>query len=395
MQPNINHEPSIRFGCFELKLRSEELVRDGIAVKLPPQPFKVLAILVQNAGRLVTREEIRQKIWGDNTFVDFDKGLNFCIKQIREALGDHAQSPEYVETLPRRGYRFIPSVDEDTTAAVANPKVVGIHPVVAPNHAMPLVAADQNPTTKAGPVRKYRREIAAVSVLALLAVPLYTLRGRMGSEPASSGGIVAVNQQPVDSSKTVTGKTVTVRKIQASWALVRDVRGSYEMHPEVFAEMLAYVGSNFRAVGDSFGVYPMDPDAAKQGTLRWQAGLRITPGEPLGLGNSLPLITSVAKSSQEFELDKPKFNRPRSPYRIVLLEEIEAAVLESSVEETPQDGLSMMRWMAENGYVQVGATRMEYLSHDKPANKIPTRIIVPIQKRASGLTVPHDRVSGT
>jgi TolB-like protein/DNA-binding winged helix-turn-helix (wHTH) protein len=112
MQPDGRRE-LIRFGPFELKLRSEELCRDGVAVKLPPQPFKVLVLLAQNAGQLVTREEIQSEIWGDGTFVDFDKGLNFCIKQIREALGDNAQSPRYIETLPRRGYRFIAAIDDN------------------------------------------------------------------------------------------------------------------------------------------------------------------------------------------------------------------------------------------------------------------------------------------
>src|ERR1041385_2336239 len=111
MKPKSNGDQLIRFGPFELKLGSEELYRDGVAVKLPPQPFKVLALLATNAGQLVTREELQQQIWGEDTFVDFDKGLNFCIKQIREALGDDPRAPQYIETLPRRGYRFIAPVE--------------------------------------------------------------------------------------------------------------------------------------------------------------------------------------------------------------------------------------------------------------------------------------------
>ena len=102
----------MRFGPFELKPASGELRRDGATVKLPPQPLKVLVLLAENAGQLVTREEIQRQVWGSGTFVDFDKGLNFCIKQIREALGDNAQSPSYIETLPRRGYRFIAPVED-------------------------------------------------------------------------------------------------------------------------------------------------------------------------------------------------------------------------------------------------------------------------------------------
>jgi len=101
----------LRFGEFELNPISGEL-RDasGTIVPMPPQPIKVLSLLARRAGELVTREEIRNEVWGDETFVDFDKGLNFCILQIRNALGDDAKSPSYIETLPRRGYRLIAPV---------------------------------------------------------------------------------------------------------------------------------------------------------------------------------------------------------------------------------------------------------------------------------------------
>lgn len=102
---------SIRFGRFELRRQSDELYCEKTAVKLAPQPYKVLRFLVENAGRLVTRKELKEEIWGEETFVDFDKGLNLCIAQIREALGDNAQAPLYVETLPRRGYRFVAAID--------------------------------------------------------------------------------------------------------------------------------------------------------------------------------------------------------------------------------------------------------------------------------------------
>ncbi len=106
-------EPSVlRFGVFDLDPKSGELCRAGVHVKLPPQPFKVLVLLASRAGELITREEIRQVIWGDETFVDFEQGLNFCINQIRTALSDDAETPRYIETLPRRGYRFIAPVEE-------------------------------------------------------------------------------------------------------------------------------------------------------------------------------------------------------------------------------------------------------------------------------------------
>ena len=112
----------LRFGVFELNLDSEELRKDGTPIKLPPQPVKVLALLATRAGVAVTREEIQKEIWGDETYVDFDHGLNQCIKQIRTALNDNPDKPLYVETLPRRGYRFLAPVVSKTVAR-PTPKV--------------------------------------------------------------------------------------------------------------------------------------------------------------------------------------------------------------------------------------------------------------------------------
>lgn len=112
--------PLQRFGAFELDPDSAELLRQGERVPLPPQPFKVLALLVSRAGAIVTRAEIREQVWGAGTHVEFDQGLNFCIRQIREALGDDAESPRFVETLPRRGYRFVASVTAPAPDAQAS-----------------------------------------------------------------------------------------------------------------------------------------------------------------------------------------------------------------------------------------------------------------------------------
>lgn len=100
-----------RFGVFEADLHSCELQRNGRKVSLQGQPFQVLAILLQQSGELVTREELRQKVWPADTFVDFDHGLNTAITKIRTALGDSAENPRFVETLARRGYRFIAPVE--------------------------------------------------------------------------------------------------------------------------------------------------------------------------------------------------------------------------------------------------------------------------------------------
>src|ERR1700726_1861273 len=98
------------FGIFQLDLRAGELHKAGVKVKLQDQPFRVLALLVDHAGQVVTREELRQKVWPSNVYVDFDQGLNNAIKKLREALGDSADSPRLIETVARHGYRFISPV---------------------------------------------------------------------------------------------------------------------------------------------------------------------------------------------------------------------------------------------------------------------------------------------
>jgi len=99
-----------RFGAFEADLKAGELRKDGIRIKLQEQPFKILTLLLQHPGDVVTREEIQKALWGSDTFVDFDRGLNKAINRLREALGDSAENSQYVETLPKRGYRFIAAV---------------------------------------------------------------------------------------------------------------------------------------------------------------------------------------------------------------------------------------------------------------------------------------------
>ena len=100
----------IRFGVFELDLEAERLSKNGRAVRLQPQPFKLLCLLAAQAGKLVTREEIQGTLWKGDTFVDFEQGVNFAIKQVRDALGEDAEHPIYIQTVPRRGYRFLAPV---------------------------------------------------------------------------------------------------------------------------------------------------------------------------------------------------------------------------------------------------------------------------------------------
>src|SRR5215475_6419047 len=116
----------VRFGVFELDVRSGELRKRGVKLPLQGLPIQVLTILLENPGEVVTRDELRNRLWPADTFVDFDHSLHNAIARLREALGENASSPRFVETLPRRGYRFIglmetpPTVPSITTSVTAS-----------------------------------------------------------------------------------------------------------------------------------------------------------------------------------------------------------------------------------------------------------------------------------
>ena len=131
---------AVRFGAFELHPETGELSKGGRLIRLAPQPFKVLSILVSQPGKLISREELRHQIWNGTTFVNFEQGLNFCVRQIRSVLDDDADKPHFIETVPRRGYRFIAPVEpydgstvlleSSITIAPANGQAV-VHPRLA------------------------------------------------------------------------------------------------------------------------------------------------------------------------------------------------------------------------------------------------------------------------
>ena len=119
--PSSNRDARLlRFGVFEVDLTAGELRKNGALIRLQEQPFQVLTALLQNAGQVVTRDELREKIWPADTFVDFDHSLNTAVNKIRESLGDSASSPRFVETLARRGYRFLAPVDSVAAATTAS-----------------------------------------------------------------------------------------------------------------------------------------------------------------------------------------------------------------------------------------------------------------------------------
>src|SRR5262245_37625647 len=106
--PAADHDDDrLRFGSFELDVRSRELRRGTAVARLQEQPFEILRMMLERPGEVVTREELQQRLWPRGTFVDFEHSLNAAVKRLRAALGDDASDPKFVETLPRRGYRFI------------------------------------------------------------------------------------------------------------------------------------------------------------------------------------------------------------------------------------------------------------------------------------------------
>ena len=143
----------IRFDSFELDVTSGELRKGRNRLRLQPQPFRVLLLLIERTGQVVAREEIQRCLWKDSTFVDFEHGINFSINQIRGALSDSAERPRYIETVPRRGYRFIGTVEQPSPTKQDSPQ----EPTPPPLQAEPLVAP---------PARKRWPAVVALTLLA-------------------------------------------------------------------------------------------------------------------------------------------------------------------------------------------------------------------------------------
>lgn len=169
MPPSTQAARILRFDNFELDVRAGELRKHGLRLRLQGQPLQVLAALLKRAGDVVTREELRAQIWTTDTFVDFDHSLHNAIARLREALGDSAESPRYIETLPRRGYRFIAPVDAGDLPA-------------------PSGASDSAPPAAlAGPLRLTKsRAVLLTTVFAVLVISVAFWLARRGAAPASA-----------------------------------------------------------------------------------------------------------------------------------------------------------------------------------------------------------------
>jgi DNA-binding winged helix-turn-helix (wHTH) protein/Tol biopolymer transport system component len=166
LMPNYGTR-AVRFSAFEVDLRAGELRRNGIKVKLQNQPFQILSMLLERPGEIITRDEMRARLWPAETFVDFDHGLNSAIRRLRDALGDSAESPTFVETLGGRGYRFIFPVERHTGGdnnVNSNPGLAVVVPI--------STSAPPEPAPPSSPVQRQRRWklTAAIAVVAMATI---------------------------------------------------------------------------------------------------------------------------------------------------------------------------------------------------------------------------------
>ena len=186
----LSRQSLVRFDGLVFDIRAGELFRDGTPLKLQPQPAKILALLISRAGDVVTREEIVREVWGSDTFVDFEQGLNYAIRQIRGVLKDDAEKPRFIETLPKRGYRFVAAIEEpgpslalpqpaveNEAAADASPSLAGIA----------VEKLGDGPGAMPAPPKKaefdikkpWRLQLSALALLAGAALIVYLLRPLM------------------------------------------------------------------------------------------------------------------------------------------------------------------------------------------------------------------------
>jgi TolB-like protein/DNA-binding winged helix-turn-helix (wHTH) protein/Flp pilus assembly protein TadD len=182
----------LRFGTFELDLRAGELRKHGLRVRLQEQPFQILAMLLEQPGEILTREELHKRLWPADTFVDFDHGLNKAISKIREALGDSAESPRFVETVARRGYRFLAEVKIADTPPIHSPE-----PTTQPR---PTAEARPDLADKSAVPRTFPRSLTwKISALVVLLVMASLVTWRLNSWKHPSSVVRSLAVLPLES----------------------------------------------------------------------------------------------------------------------------------------------------------------------------------------------------
>jgi len=215
---------TVRFGPFQLDLHAAELSHNGSRTKLPEQPFQVLVALLEHPGDVVSRDELRQRLWGSNTFVDFEQGLNTAVKRLRDLLGDSAEKPQYIETVPHRGYRLIVAVEKPITTAA---------PISAPPARWRMmwlaVSTLLIVALAAGLVwrQRLREHLRPVKIESLAVLPLENLSGNPNEEYFSDGMTEALI--------TELGKVQALRVI--SRQSVMHYKGTNKTMPQIAREL--------------------------------------------------------------------------------------------------------------------------------------------------------------
>jgi len=223
-EPSISRDRVFRFGPFELSERQAELCKSGVRIKLQEQPFRVLVELLANSGNLVSREDLHKKLWPADTFVDFDVGLNSAIRKLRQALGDDADNPRYIETLAKRGYRFVAPVSDNSSALPtvqdSAPEATDSPPVDNP----PFLDSGNLSNRFAAPkAQRWYWVLAASCALALLIYGGVTAWRRTNTAPLATEQRITANPQEAP----VTGAVVSR---DGKYVAYSDTTGVYVRH---------------------------------------------------------------------------------------------------------------------------------------------------------------------
>src|ERR1035438_1518742 len=214
MESAPGHSRIVRFGLFEADLERRELRKSGVRFKLHGQPFEVLTLLLERAGKVVTREEIRQRLWPGNTFVEFDNGLNVAMTKLRTALSDNADNPRFIETVPKRGYRFVAPISVRSSIVASsgpgeNQAVDVILPAVAP-----ISERAGTPTTEGYSIRRQSVVMLMIVLLAVSGIVAYRWRASFAGRASAKNTVRGIAPRR---SVAVLGFSNLPRRPQEDW----------------------------------------------------------------------------------------------------------------------------------------------------------------------------------
>ncbi len=337
-------EPAhVRFGPFELDRHSGELTKFGHKLRLQDQPFQILVLLLDRPGEVVTREQLQQQLWSSDTFVDFEHGLNNAIKRLREALLDSADKPRYIETLPRRGYRFIAPVELERTAAETSSTIAPLPELARPKPRRSVLAIAGGAALAALVITGFavRPSIAPRPVIHSIAVlPLANLSGDPGQQYVADGITDAITTELAQvSSLRVVSRTSAMRYRNASKPVAQIARelnvdavieGSVVRqgeHIRVMAELIYaptdahfWAGKYDRRLGDALNL-----QSELAADIAHQVEANVTPDERSRLTRNRTVDPAAYDLYLQARFYSQTLNRESNGRAIALLEKAVAA----------------------------------------------------------------------